>query len=279
MKLKSLFIILMMLFMTLSANAAKSVTFLKDGNKISDVIIDMSSQTGRIDYQGNYKVNRSQVWMINYVNSNWDYPNERSQLANNTDTVFLRDGTVLKDKIIDFSSRRWVWEFKNNRAIRDSQIKRIYFCCTRLPGAYKQETTSPGTPNTSNQNRYSITFLVTGKSIEVPLSYLNAQKTGFTDGLQINTHDIWMINFEDNKWDYPGERGRLNKRQDTIFLKDGNVVYGNITNFSEKQQTFRLSRGNPIHETQIKRIYFCCTALPNAYKGAIKFKRKIKKRR
>jgi hypothetical protein len=274
MKLKSLFIILMMVFMTLSVNAAQSVTFLKDGNKITDVIIDMSSRIGKIEYQNNYKVHRNQVWMINYVDANWDFPNERSQLSNNTDTTFLRDGTVIKDKIIDFSSRRMVWEFTNTRAVHESQIKRIYFCCTTLPGAYKQETTSPGTPGTSNQNRYSVTFLVTGKSIEVPLSYLNAQKTGFTDGLQINTHDIWMINFEDNKWDFPGERGRLNNRQDAIFLKDGNVVYGNITNFNENQQTFQLRSGNPIHESQIKRIYFCCTVLPDVYKGALKFKRR-----
>ena len=271
MKLKSLFIILMMLFMALSTYAAQSVTFLHDGNRITDVIIDMSSRTGKIEYQNNYNVNRSQIWMINYVNSNWDFPNERNQLSNNTDTVFLRDGTVIKDKIVDFSSRRLVWEFMNSRAVHDSQIKRIYFCCTHLPGAYKEAAPAPGQ---GDQNRYSVTFLVTGKSIEVPLSYLNAQKTGFTDGLQINTHDIWMINFEDNKWDFPGERNQLNKRQDTIFLKDGKVQYGNITSFSEKQLIFQLSRGNPIHESLIKRIYFCCTVLPNAYKGAIKFRRR-----
>ncbi|MGD2092330.1 MAG: hypothetical protein PVH61_39545 [Candidatus Aminicenantes bacterium] len=270
MKLKSLFILLMMMFMALSVNAAQSVTFLKDGNKVTDVIIDMSSRTGQIEYRSNYKVHRNQVWMINYVDANWDFPNERSQLSNNTDTVFLRDGTVIQDKIVDFSSRRWMWEFMKTRAIPESQIKRIYFCCTQLPGAYQQTPQQPAQAG----DRYSVTFLVTGKSIEVPLSYLNSQKTGFTDGLQINTHDIWMINFEDNQWDFPAERGRLNKRQDTIFLKDGNVIYDNINSFSEQQKTFRLGRNNPIHESQIKRIYFCCTVLPNDYKGVIKFRRR-----
>lgn len=268
MKLKSLFVILMTVVMTLSLTAAQSVTFLKDGNKITDVIVDMSSQTGKIEYRSNHKVHRNQVWMINYVNANWDFPDERSQLSNNTDTVFLRDGTVIHDKIVDFSSRRWVWEFMRTRAVPESQIKRIYFCCTQIPGAYKSE------PLQKTGDRFSVTFLVTGKSIEVPLSYLNSQKTGFTDGLQINTHDIWMINFEDKKWDFPSERGRLNRRQDTIFLKDGNVLYVDITDFSEKQKTFQLSRGNPVHESQIKRIYFCCNVLPDAYKGAIKFKRR-----
>jgi hypothetical protein len=271
MKLKSLFILLMMVFMTLSANAAQSVTFLKDGNKITDVIIDMSSHTGKIEYRHNHKVHRNHVWMINYVDANWDFPNERSQLSNKTDTIFLRDGTVIHDKIVDFSSRRWVWEFMRTRAIPESQIKRIYFCCTNLPGAYEKAAPSPGP---KDEQRYSITFLVTGKSIEVPLSYLNSKKTGFTDGLQINTHDTWMINFENNQWDFPAERRQLNNRQDTIFLKDGNVLNDNVISFSEKQKTFQLSRGKPIHESQIKRIYFCCNVLPNAYKGAIKFKRR-----
>jgi hypothetical protein len=271
MKLKSLLIILMMMFMMLSLDAAQSVTFLKDGNKITNVIIDMSSQTGKIEYRNNHKVHRNKVWMINYVNANWDFPDERSQLSNKTDTVFLRDGTVIHDKIVDFSSRRWVWEFMRTKAVPESQIKRIYFCCTKLPGAYKGAAPSPGP---TDKERFSVTFLVTGKSIEITLSYLNSQKTGFTDGLQINTHDIWMINFENNKWDFPAERRQLNNRQDTIFLKDGNVLYDNISDFSEKRKTFRLNRGNPIHESQIKRIYFCCTGLPDVYKRTLKFRKR-----
>lgn len=271
MKLKSLFIIVMMVFMSLSLNAAKSVTFLKDGNRITDVIIDMSSRTGQIEYRSNHKVHRNQVWMINYVNANWDFPDERSQLSGNTDTIFLRDGTVIHDKIVDFSSRRLVWEFMRTRAVPESQIKRIYFCCTRLPGAYDKGAPSPGP---TDEKRYSVTFLVTGKSIEIPLSYLNSKKTGFTDGLQINTHDIWMINFENNQWDFPGERGKLNNRQDTIFLKDGTVRYANIGDFSEKRKTFQLNRGNPIHESRIKRIYFCCTKLPDVYKRTFKFRKR-----
>jgi hypothetical protein len=271
MKLKSFFIILMMVFMAVSLTAMQSVTFLKDGNKITDVIIDMSSRTGKIEYRNNHKAHRNQAWMINYVDANWDFPNERNQLSNKTDTVFLRDGTVIHDKIVDFSSRRLVWEFMKTRAVPESQVKRIYFCCTGLPAAYDAAASSPG-PN--DEKRYSVTFLVTGKSIETPLSYLNSQKTGFTDGLQINTHDIWMINFENKQWDFPAERGRLNSRQDTIFLRDGNVVYDNISDFSEKQKTFQLNRGDPIHESQIKRIYFCCTVLPTAYKSAIKFRKR-----
>jgi hypothetical protein len=269
MKLKSFFVILMMVFMAVSLTAAQSVTFLKDGNKITDVIIDMSSRTDKIEYRNNYKVHRNQAWMINYVNANWDFPNERNQLSNKTDTIFLRDGTVIHDKIVDFSSRRLVWEFSRTRAVPESQIKRIYFCCTRLPGAYDKPK-----PKEKEGDRYSVTFLVTGKSIETPLSYLNSKKTGFTDDLQINTHDIWMINFENNKWNFPAEQRQLNKRQDVIFLKDGNVLFDKIIDFSKKRKTFQLNRGNPIHESQIKRIYFCCTVLPNAYKGAIKFRKR-----
>jgi hypothetical protein len=269
MKLKSLFIVLIIGCIGVSLTAMQSVTFLTDGNKITDVIIDMSSRTGKIEYRDNFNVHRNRAWMINYVDANWDFPDERNQLSNNTDSIFLRDGGVIQDKIVDFSSRRRVWEFMRNRAIPESQIKRIYFCCTRLPAAYDKPKPKP-----REGDRYSVTFLVTGKSVETPLSYLNSKKTGFTDGLQINTHDIWMINFENNQWDFPGERGQLNDRHDTIFLKDGEVVYESIVDFSENRKTFRLKRGDPIHESQIKRIYFCCTKLPDAFNKTLKFRKR-----
>ncbi|UCH94346.1 MAG: hypothetical protein JSV88_29320 [Candidatus Aminicenantes bacterium] len=268
MKLKTLFILVLILCMGLSLTAMQSVTFLQDGNNITDVIIDMSSRTGNIDYRSGSKVHVSRVWMINFVDANWDFPGERDQLSGNTDTIFLRDGGVIQDKIVDYSSRRLVWEFTKTRAVPDSQIKRIYFCCTKLPAAYQSRTTP-----TPGGERYSVTFLVTGQSRETPLSYLNSRKTGFTNGLQINTHDIWMINFEDNQWDFPVERRRLNKKLDTIFLKDGQVVYDKIVDFSESRKTFSLQSAAPINESKIKRIYFCCNVLPNAYR-IFKFKKR-----
>ena len=273
MKLKNLWIVLIVGCMALSLPAMESFTFLHDGNVVKGVIVDMSSRNGQVEYLDKMKVNRSRIWMINYIDGNYDFPQERNQLSNNSDTVFLRNGGVIHDNIVDFSSRRQVWEFLRTNAVHESQIQRIYFCCTALPAAFNRaQAALPAPPG--KDGRYSITFLVNGKSIEVPLSYLNSQKTGFTDGTQINTSDIWMINFENNQWDFAAERGQLNQKQDMIILKDGEVVFDTVSDFSKTRGTFQFKGMDPLHESQIKRIYFCCNELPYAYRQNNRFKRR-----
>jgi hypothetical protein len=262
MKIKRLLMVLMIAILGLNLMAIRSVTFLKDGNSITDTIIDMSSRTGFVEFQDNPKVHRSQIWMINFENSQWDFAGERDRLSGNTDTIFLRNGHILNVKIVDFSSRRQKFEFLKGGAVHESKVARIYFCCDKLPGAYQKMKPTASSPQSE---RYSTSFIVDGRIVEYPLSYLNSQKTGFTDGLQINTKDLWMINFIDNKWDFPGERQQLDNRLDTIFMKDGEIIYETVIDFSKSRRTFRFNGIDPIHESKIKRIYFCCTKLPTAF--------------
>jgi sRNA-binding regulator protein Hfq len=252
--------------------AAQSVTYLKDGRTFTGTLLDMSSRTGMVEYFGNTKIHRSNIWMINYADANWNYPDERQQLSDKADTVFLRNGKRMHVRIVDFSSRRKIYEFQGGGSVHESQVKRIYFCCSQLPDAYRKliGVPDPQNPQPGGANRYASVFLFNGKSIVTPLSYLNNQKTGFTDGLQINTHDIWMINLTDKNWNFVNERRQLDRQRDTIFLKNGGVVHDNVVDFSEKNLTFRFERSQPIHESQIKRIYFCCEPLPQAYRGLVR---------
>jgi hypothetical protein len=264
MKIKRLLMVLMIVIVSLDLMAIQSVTFLMDGNSITDTIIDISSRTGYVEFQNSPKVHRSQVWMINFLDNQWDFAGERERLTGNTDTIFLRNGHILNVKIVDFSSRRLMFEFLQGGAVHESNVARIYFCCNKLPAAYQN---MKPTPSPDQGERYSTSFIVDGRIVEYPLSYLNNQKTGFTDGLQINTRDLWMINFIDNKWDFPGERQQLNARLDTIFMRDGEVIYDKVVDFSKTRRTFQFSNIDPIHESQIKRIYFCCQKLPEAFRG------------
>lgn len=249
--------------------AAKSVTFLHDGRSFTGTIYDVSSRTGVIEYYGNTKIHRSNIWMINYGDNRWDHPQERRQLSNRADTIFLRNGQVMSVRIVDFSSRRRVYEFQGGGNVHEGQVLRIYFCCTNLPAAYQQAQNQrqPQDRQGGNRdNRYAAVYLMNGRFIEFPLSYLNSRKTGFTNGLQINTHDIWMINLTDKNWNYANERRRLDQSLDTIVLRNGEVLYGTIVDFSEKRGTFRFENMDPVDESQISRIYLCCNPLPDAYK-------------
>ncbi|MCP4154094.1 MAG: hypothetical protein GY757_40585 [bacterium] len=276
---KFLVVSFVIVFFATGLYAGQQVTYLKDGNAVSQKIFDMSSRTGEVEYANHTKIHKSRIWMINFANKQWNFPNERANLSTGSDTIFLHSGGVIHGTIIDFSSRRRVFELKQGRPIPEGNIKRIYFCCVKLPGAFKsklraankkkhvqkpvekKKTVKPASKLPAN------TFLLAGKVINTPIKYLNKTKTGFTDSLQINTKDIWMINFVDTKSDFAGERGKLNPKLDTVFLKNGKVAFDTIVDYDNKRGTFRFSNLNPIAANQIKRIYFCCTQYPAAYKG------------
>lgn len=265
----------LLLFIQHSAEGRKfhkgeSASFLKDGKVITGTIVDMSSRTGKFEYMDNLKIHRSRIWMINFISSEWDFPGERDQLSRNTDTIFLKNGDTLHVQIVDFSSRRHVFEFRNGGSIYVSKVKRIYLCCTRLPNAYKKKVPKP-------DEYASFTFLLNGRVIDSPLDYLNHRKTGFQDRLQINTKDIWMINFIDEYWDFPRERRQLDNQLDTVFLKNGGVDHDTVVDFNCERGTFRFENIGPLHYSKIKRIYFCCVQLPAAYRSKTG-KRLIEKR-
>lgn len=275
MKIKSLMIFLCVILLGTHLSAVQSVTFLKNGDTITDTIVDMSSQTGQVEFSRHAKIHRSRIWMINFMGSSWDFPAERQLLVSNRDTVFLRNGQRLNVNIVDFSSRRRMFEFKVGGRVHEAKVKRIYFCCTKLPAAYK------GKEEAATGEFYSVTFLVDGRIIDSPLSYLNSRKTGFQDGLQVNTKDIWMINLEDDSLDFPRERTRLNNRVDTIFLANGRVFLDIVTGFNSRTGMFSFQKSKAIHYSKITRIYFCCTKFPEAFKSRGKYKRvpsRIKRR-
>lgn len=277
MKIKYVFIAAVVGIMVLGGShlaAIQSVTFLNDGNAITDTIIDMSSRTGQVEYRNNLKIHRGSIWMINYESGAWDYPNERAQLSRSTDTIFLRNGQIMNVTITDFSSRRMVYEFRQGGSVHESNIKRIYFCCTELPGAYQKQ----GQNQDQNQRKglrrdaqqddfYTVTFMLDGRVVDSPLKYLNNRKSGFEDGLQVNTKDIWMINFEDDSLDFPQERQRLDRRLDSIVLTNGRMLYDTVLDFNEREGTFGLRNLDPIHYSEIRRIYFCCNIFPDVYRN------------
>lgn len=277
MKKRMLMMLLVIAVGASSLMAAHSYTYLKNGTFIKDTLMDMSRRTGKLEYHSQGKVHWSQAWMINFQNDKWNFPNERSQLTGKADGIFLRNGQVMHAIIVDFSSRRRVFEFQQGGSVHESKVARIYFCCDILPGEYNKllKTPNSSTPSgNQNDRRYSTSFTVDGRTVEDPLSYLNSRKTGFTEGLQINTKDLWMVNFENNRWDFPNERNQLADDSDTLFMNDGEVVYGRITGFNKNKGTFTFREIDPVHESRIKRIYFCCEVLPQAFKRGVKFKKK-----
>lgn len=258
--------ILIALTFLLAANLNAAFIFLNDGNVITSQILDMSSRTGMVDLQNGMKINRSRIWMINFVNNQWNFPNERNMLSGRHDYVFMRNGQAHYGKVADYSSRRHNFEFSNGFKIPVGQVARVYFCCLKLPAAYSQQQQRRDRTPQRGSRFQCTTFLMDGRTVGSPIQYLNNRKSGFEDGLQINTKDIWMINFVEDKFYYPDELRDLDRRVDSIFLAQGEVVYDTVVGFDSRTQSFQFRDGAPIHFSRINRIYFCCNPLPEALK-------------
>jgi len=73
------------------------------------------------------KIKLSSIWMINFINSKWFFPQERYKIVTSQNYFFLKDGSIISGKIIDFSSNQRFFKLKNGEKIVVDSIKRIYF--------------------------------------------------------------------------------------------------------------------------------------------------------
>jgi hypothetical protein len=227
----------------------KCATFFLDGNMIIDTVDFMSSRSGRLGFVNSGMFKIINIWMVNFISNEWNFPEEREELAPTMDTLFLRNGGIIRDRIDTYSTKMKVFRFDNTAPIHISQIKRIYFCCNKLPKSFEEKL------KTGSAVSY-YTFMIDGRVIDSPIVYLENVKTGFGNGLQVNTKDIVMINFENNQADFPNEKRMLSRTADSIFLEDNNVIYKNIAKFSHEEGIIEFQDSTQIPFSKITRIYF-----------------------
>jgi hypothetical protein len=67
------------------------------------------------------------VWMINFVDDAWNFPDERNQMNTDDHYVFLRNGGMAHGQIGDFSRERRSFLFESGEEFPLNQIRRIYF--------------------------------------------------------------------------------------------------------------------------------------------------------
>ncbi len=132
------FVIAINLFTTIQTNAMTKV-FLRNGIQFKSPIVDMSSSTKKIEFQNGRKIHITQIWLINFVGEGWHFPNEWSITSPSYDTIILKNGQIIKDIIVDFSSRTKKFEFLHStKPIHISKIRRIYFR-GNVPPYYKNK--------------------------------------------------------------------------------------------------------------------------------------------
>jgi hypothetical protein len=101
--------------------------FLKDGSMRQGEIVDISTERQVMEFGDQTEIPMKRILMINFVDMGNDYPEEKAQVKENTDYLFLRDGRVKKGVLVDFSIEQKVFELDNGANYPAGMIKRIYF--------------------------------------------------------------------------------------------------------------------------------------------------------
>ncbi len=73
---------------------------------------------------------------------------------------------------------------------------------------------------------------------------------------EFQLREVWMINYVNDSWDFPGERDQIETNEHYVFLKNGDVISGRITDFSSERFLYQLQTGDEIAPGRIRRIYF-----------------------
>jgi hypothetical protein len=144
-KMKKLIIIQFIFFFVLAGSSIKgealksgeAAIFLRDGGKVIGEIVDISSRRMVLELKDAPKIKLANIWMINFVNKNWYFPKERVKIRTAEHYLFRKNGDITSGKIIDFSSRRRVFEFESGEKIGIGSVKRIYFSKS-VPDPFKK---------------------------------------------------------------------------------------------------------------------------------------------
>ncbi|MCP2605027.1 hypothetical protein NLC29_02605 [Candidatus Aminicenantes bacterium AH-873-B07] len=253
--MKKLGLLLCILFVILSYNnliqsqtlrANEAAIFLRNGNMVIGKIIDISSTRRVLQLKDGTEIKLINIWMINFINTKWNFPEERRQITTADHYFFLKNGNIIYGRIVDFSTNLRVFELDTGEKIKIGAIRRIYLSKS-VPYRLRRQI----------EEKEVTIFLYSGNVITGQIVDFSADRQILIlkSGNEINLSTIQMINFINKERNFPSEINRIvNPRYYYIFLKDGSMITGIIVNFDSK--AFILASGDRININSIKRIYF-----------------------
>lgn len=142
-------------------NRGDAAIYFRDGRVIYDHVTGIVTANLVVQTPGNGEFYMRDVWLINYMEAQWDYPAEREQMNAGEHTIFLRNGNVVSGQIVNFLSEReagprkaWGYKLRNGgqtTIYTPAAIARIYYS-NNVPAAFTQNQDQNQNQN-RNQNR------------------------------------------------------------------------------------------------------------------------------
>lgn len=124
--------------------AGKAAIFMRGGEMIVGEVVDISSTRLVLQLEDGREFALDRIWMINFISTGWNFPEERKRLENNEHYLFFKNDQITSGRITDFSSTRRVFQFDTKEEVPIGRVRRIYFT-NQLPPAYMSLLGEEGT--------------------------------------------------------------------------------------------------------------------------------------
>jgi len=106
------------------------VIFLNNGSRVIGEFSDISAPRSVLELKNDREIRLSAIWMINFVDKKWYFPEELEKIVKPEHYLFLKNGEVISGNIVDYNDRIKMFELGDASTVEIDKIRRIYFLKT-----------------------------------------------------------------------------------------------------------------------------------------------------
>jgi len=110
--------------------AGEQKLFLRNGEVIIGGIVDFSAPRMSLTMADGTEIALRDLWLINFVNEDWDFPQERNRSETGEPYIFLKSGDGASGRIVTLGGDPRSFEFETGERCALGQSRRIYFSRT-----------------------------------------------------------------------------------------------------------------------------------------------------
>jgi hypothetical protein len=101
--------------------------FLKNGDTLTGSIVELNAEKSAFELKDGTIVLLRDLWMVNFVNEQWNFPNERNLIESNEHYLFLKSGDVTSGRVTAFAADKREFELESGDKFPIAAVRRIYF--------------------------------------------------------------------------------------------------------------------------------------------------------
>ncbi len=107
--------------------SGEQAIFLKNGETMIGSMVEINAEKASLELKDGTSIPVRDLWLINFVDEQWNFPNERNLIETNEHYIFLKSGDVASGRIRAFAAEKREFEFESGEKFPLAFVRRIYF--------------------------------------------------------------------------------------------------------------------------------------------------------